>query len=244
MSKHFYITLLCILTIGITLLVGAPFWMYIIIVVVYLGLLSWGVFDIRLSYFVPTIYHLEGRPKRTVALTFDDGPSELTPLFLDTLKKYNTKAVFFCIGAQIEKYPDVVKRIIAEGHLIGNHTYSHTAKNTHTSTQTMIKELEQTDIALKKLGITTALFRPPYGITNPQIASAAKRLKKKVIGWDIRSLDTMITNEDRLLKRITRKLTNSNIILMHDRLEQSLHTLERLLQYLSQNQYTTTNKIV
>ena len=200
----------------------APIYIYGVGLLLYLGLLSWGVFDIRLSYFIPTQYCLEGRPSKTVVLTFDDGPSALTPQFLDLLKQYNAKAVFFCVGEQIQKYPEVVHRMKTEGHLVANHTF------------------KRTDAVLAKLGIHPPFFRPPYGITNPPLARAIRATHKKTIGWDIRSLDTVITDEDQLFRRITRKLSAGNIILMHDKFERSLHVLERLLQYLKDNNYTIT----
>ncbi|MDO4228219.1 MAG: polysaccharide deacetylase family protein [Capnocytophaga sp.] len=215
----------------------------VIIVILFVGFIAWGVFDIRLSYFTPTMYCLNGRPYKTVALSFDDGATELTPRFLDLLKKYNAKAIFFCIGKQIEKYPEVIKRINEEGHIIGNHTFTHYSKNCFASAKIIAEEIKTTDAALAKLNITTQLFRPPYGITNPSIARAIKLMNKKTIGWDIRSLDTVIKNEDRLFKRIISKLSHGNIILMHDTSERSLNVLERLLQHLLENDYKITNNL-
>ena len=130
-------------------------------------------------------------------------------------------------------------RMKTEGHLVANHTFSHQPRNL-LHTQRLIDEIKRTDAVLAELGIHTPLFRPPYGITNPPLARAIRATQKKTIGWDIRSLDTVITDEDRLFRRITRKLSAGNIILMHDKFERSLHVLERLLQYLKDNNYTIT----
>ena len=242
MNKHFYTSVIFILAIGTCPLWQAPLYVYILLVILFLGVISWGVFDIRLSYFIKTQYFLKGRPPKTVALTFDDGPSELTPQFLDLLLQYKAKAVFFCIGEQIQKYPEVVKRMQDEGHLIANHTFTHQPKNISRA-KALADEIRHTDEALAHLGITTPYFRPPYGITSPQVAKAIRATAKKAIGWDIRSLDTVIHNEDKLFQRIVRKLTNGNIILMHDRLPHTLTVLERLLQYLKENNYTITNNL-
>ena len=172
-----------------------------------------------------------------MVLTFDDGPTELTPLFLDLLNRYEVKAVFFCIGRQIAQYPQIVQRIKDEGHLIGNHTYSHIPQNCFASTAVMTQEIQQTDALLAQLGIVTPYFRPPYGVTNPHIAKAAKRMGKIVVGWDIRSLDTVIKDETRLHSRVVSKLNQGNIILMHDTSERTLHVLEQLLKYLKANDY-------
>ena len=237
MTKHYYNCLLLALGIGVGYWYTWGWGYYLALGLLFVGLLSWGVFDIRLGYFVPTLCRLKNKQKRQVVLTFDDGPTELTPLFLDLLNRYEVKAIFFCIGRQIAQYPQIVQRIKEEGHLIGNHTYSHIPQNCFASTAVMTQEIQQTDALLAQLGIVTPYFRPPYGVTNPHIAKAAKRMGKIVVGWDIRSLDTVIKDETRLHSRVVSKLNQGNIILMHDTSERTLHVLEQLLKYLKANDY-------
>ena len=237
MTKHYYNCLLLALGIGVGSCYTWGWGYYLALGLLFVGLLSWGVFDIRLGYFVPTLCRLKNKQKRQVVLTFDDGPTELTPLFLDLLNRYEVKAIFFCIGRQIAQYPQIVQRIKEEGHLIGNHTYSHIPQNCFASTAVMTQEIQQTDALLAQLGIVTPYFRPPYGVTNPHIARAVRRTGKRVIGWDIRSLDTVIKDETRLWSRVVSKLTQGNIILMHDTSERTLHVLEQLLKYLKANDY-------
>ena len=237
MTKHYYNCLLLALGIGVGSCYTWGWGYYLALGLLFVGLLSWGVFDIRLGYFVPTLCRLKNKQKRQVVLTFDDGPTELTPLFLDLLNRYEVKAIFFCIGRQIAQYPQIVQRIKEEGHLIGNHTYSHIPQNCFASTAVMTQEIQQTDALLAQLGIVTPYFRPPYGVTNPHIAKAVKRMGKIVVGWDIRSLDTVIKDETRLWSRVVSKLTQGNIILMHDTSERTLHVLEQLLKYLKANDY-------
>lgn len=237
MTKHYYNCLLLALGIGVGSCYTWGWGYYLTLGLLFVGLLSWGVFDIRLGYFVPTLCRLKNKQKRQVVLTFDDGPTELTPLFLDLLNRYEVKAIFFCIGRQIAQYPQIVQRIKDEGHLIGNHTYSHIPQNCFASTAVMTQEIQQTDALLAQLGIVTPYFRPPYGVTNPHIAKAAKRMGKIVVGWDIRSLDTVIKDETRLWSRVVSKLNQGNIILMHDTSERTLHVLEQLLKYLKANDY-------
>ena len=237
MTKHYYNCLLLALGIGVGSCYTWGWGYYLALGLLFVGLLSWGVFDIRLGYFVPTLCRLKNKQKRQVVLTFDDGPTELTPLFLDLLNQYEAKAIFFCIGRQIAQYPQIVQRIKEEGHLIGNHTYSHIPQNCFASTAVMTQEIQQTDALLAQLGIVTPYFRPPYGVTNPHIAKAAKRMGKIVVGWDIRSLDTVIKDETRLWSRVVSKLNQGNIILMHDTYERTLHLLEQLLKYLKANDY-------
>ena len=237
MTKHYYNCLLLALGIGVGSCYTWGWGYYLALGLLFVGLLSWGVFDIRLGYFIPTLCHLKNKQKRQVVLTFDDGPTELTPLFLDLLNRYEVKAIFFCIGRQIAQYPQIVQRIKDEGHLIGNHTYSHIPQNCFASTAVMAQEIQQTDALLAQLGIVTPYFRPPYGVTNPHIARAVRRTGKRVIGWDIRSLDTVIKDETRLWSRVVSKLSQGNIILMHDTSERTLRLLERLLKYLKENNY-------
>lgn len=243
MSQHSYNCIIFLFLLGIGISLSFSWIYYGIVVILFLGLLSWGVFDIRMGYFIPVIYHLRGRPAKKVVLTFDDGPTEFTPLFLDLLNKYQAKAVFFCIGKQIEQYPEILKRIKEEGHIIGNHTYTHIPKNCFASATTFAEEIRKTDEILQKFQIETTYFRPPYGITNPHIAKAIKKCGKKVIGWDIRSLDTIIKEETRLQGRVLSKLTNGNIILMHDTSERTYHLLEQVLKYLKENNFQTSLEI-
>ena len=242
MNKHSVISLLFAIACLLAFVCQAPIYLYSIAAFCYLALTAWGVFDIRLSYFLKTQYFLKGRPKKTVVLTFDDGPTELTSQFLDLLQQYNAKAIFFCVGEQIKKYPELIQRMHSEGHRIGNHTFSHQPKNTFSSTN-LQNEIRRTDEVLEKLNIETTLFRPPYGVTNPPIARAIRAAQKETIGWDIRSLDTIIQNDDKLFRRIVRKLSNGNIILLHDKSTRTLRVLERLLQYLKENNFTITNNL-
>ena len=93
---------------------------------------------------------------------------------------------------------------------MANHTFTHQPKNI-LHAKALANEIRHTDKALAHLDIVTPYFRPPYGITSPPVARAIRATAKKAIGWDIRSLDTVIHNEDKLFHRIVRKLTNGNI---------------------------------
>jgi peptidoglycan/xylan/chitin deacetylase (PgdA/CDA1 family) len=160
----------------------------------------WGSFAIELGYFVNSITHKRTKIKE-VALTFDDGPTEFTPKFLDLLQKHQVKATFFCIGKQIEKYPETFQRIIAEGHTIGNHTLSHSNSTGFLSTSKMIAEIENCDEVMKTMGnikqiCTDLLSELPIRI----LPKAIKKTHKKSIGWNVRSLDTITDNEKKFTK--------------------------------------------
>ncbi|KJD35147.1 polysaccharide deacetylase [Tamlana sedimentorum] len=159
--------------------------------------------------------------KRVLYLTFDDGPTpEITHWVLKTLKQYQAKATFFCIGDNVKKHPEILKDVLAEGHTVGNHTQNH-LKGWKTSTK---RYLENTLEAKKTISSvidtsmqTCNLFRPPYGkITNKQ-GKKLLALGYKIIMWDVISFDwdKNISNEACLNNVIT-KVKRGSIVVFHD----------------------------
>lgn len=215
------------------------FWVYLFCFLMFSAVVVWGSFDIGLGYFVNSITHKKTKIKE-VALTFDDGPTEFTPKFLDLLQENNIKATFFCIGKQIEKYPETFQRIISEGHTIGNHTYSHSNQTGFLYTSKMIEEIEKCDAVMLKTGnFKTDHYRPPFGVTNPNIAKAIKKTGKKSIGWNVRSLDTITEDENRIYRKVTKALQKGSIILLHDTSEKTYNVLVNLLVFLEREKYST-----
>lgn len=198
----------------------------------------WGSSDIRLGYFVKTYCRAPKAKERKIAISFDDGPHPMTEKVLDVLQQHQTKATFFCIGTQIEKYPEIFKRIIAEGHVVGNHSYSHSNTFGVFSTQKITDEIRQTDTVIEHLtGKKVLYFRPPFGVTNPRIARATKATAKQVIGWNNRSLDTVIADENKILERVKNKVAPGGIILLHDTSQKTVNVLEQLLLFLQSENY-------
>ncbi|KKN17360.1 hypothetical protein LCGC14_0966560, partial [marine sediment metagenome] len=169
-----------------------------------------------------------------VSITFDDGPnSEFTPKVLELLEAYGAKATFFCIGKQVEDHPDIVLQILEEGHSIGNHTYSHSKSFGFFSSEKVIAELNSTKNIVKSLtDRQMMLYRPAFGVTNPQIEKAVKHLGLHSIGWSVRSLDTTSRSEARIFNRIATKVKKGDIILLHDTSDKTVGVLERLLVIL------------
>ncbi|ADX68267.1 MULTISPECIES: polysaccharide deacetylase family protein [Weeksella] len=212
------------------------YWL-ILLGILWLGITSWGVFDLRLNYFLSVYYHQKTNA-RIVALTFDDGPTEWTGEFLSLLEKYKAKATFFCIGNQIKQYPEIFEQIIQNQHEIGNHTQSHLNQTGFLSYQKLKKEILNNDEIIEKyMGEKPSYFRPPFGVSNPTFAKVLQDTNHQVIGWSVRSLDTVIKEEKTIAKRVLRKVKPGSIILMHDTSEKSLLALERILQELYNNQY-------
>lgn len=173
--------------------------------------------------------------ENVVFLTFDDGPIPgLTPWVLDTLKQYNAKATFFCVGENVYKNREIFNRIIDEGHSVGNHTYNH-LKGWKTENQTYFNNIE-------KCGelVPSNLFRPPYGkIKRSQLYSPLLKNKFKIILWDVLSYDfDKNVNPERCLKNVLKHAKTGSIIVFHDNLkaEKNLrYVLPRALETLSVN---------
>lgn len=202
------------------------FWL---VIALWIGFVAWGSSRISSQYHLKA--HCSGKThEQVVALTFDDGPSEYTPEVLALLEKHNVKATFFCIGQQLEKHPGMAEKIIAAGHSIGNHSYSHSRFFDFFSTAKIIAELKKTDaLVYAQTGKMPRWFRPPYGVTNPAIARAIGHTSHDVLGWNIRSNDGISQNRERIYNRVITRLAPGGVILMHDTSACSVRVLERLL---------------
>ena len=153
-----------------------------------------------------------------IYLTFDDGPiPEVTEWVLDILKSEGIKATFFCIGDNIKKHPDIFKRILSEGHQIGNHTFNH-LNGWKTNTNEYIENFKLYEAELLKLNIKNSfLFRPPYGKIKTQQSRIIRKLSYKIIMWDVLSydFDNSITPE-RCLENVISNTQQGSIIVFHD----------------------------
>lgn len=199
--------------------------------------LLWLIISIAGSFTIGWNYHLKARHENPasedIALTFDDGPTEYTAAVLDLLKEYKMKATFFLIGRQVEKYPGLVKRMLTEGHTIGNHTWSHSPVTGFLNARKMEEEIRAADRVLEVLAPGKVKFyRPPYGVTNPSVKKAVRETGHTVMGWSIRSLDTVISREQKILDRILRRLRPGKVILLHDTSQKSVNVLRQLLAEL------------
>ena len=231
-TNSFFIIVIVFMISGKILFSFSLLWLFIP-VFVYSVLLFFGSKNICLQFYVKT--KCSDFKESKTYLTFDDGPHpEITPQILDILKKYNQKATFFCIGKNIEQYPEISKQIHDEGHTIGNHSFSHSFYFDFFRTKKVIAELEKTNTLIKNItGKECKIFRPPYGVTNPNIAKAVKKLNLQLIGWKIRSLDT-VKNKKTVLKRLE-KAKPGDIILFHDTKKHTPEILDEFLRSYIQN---------
>jgi peptidoglycan-N-acetylglucosamine deacetylase len=194
-----------------------PFYIYILAAILYSLILFWGSYFVGSNFYFNVVCSAKTTEKE-IAISFDDGPArEFTPHILEILKEENVPAAFFCIGKRIAQNESLLKMIHEAGHIIGNHSYSHATWFDLFSAEKMYQDLKAMDAAmLKAIGVKPKLFRPPYGVTNPNLKKAVMKGNYIPVGWSIRSLDTVITDERRLLLKVTKALKPGAVILFHD----------------------------
>ena len=175
--------------------------------------------------------------KPVVALTFDDGPNaSSTPILLDGLKERKVRATFFLIGENIEKGENekIVKRMYEEGHLIGNHTYTH-CNLSKLETGEAKKELEQTDTVIEKItGKQPAFARAPYGELP---VDSEQDLSRMYIGWTVDPLDWMTEDAGAVVKTVVEEINPGDVILLHDCYPSSVQAAIRIVDLLQGKGY-------
>lgn len=180
--------------------------------------------------------------EKKVYLTFDDGPTpEITAWVLNQLKEFNAKATFFCIGENIQKYPEIFDSILTNGHTIGNHTFNH-HNGWKTKTSDYIENVLLCKEAIRKQTTdNTQLFRPPYGKIRKSQANLLRKNGYKIIMWDVLSADFDASiSPEKCLHNVISNTQPGSIIVFHDS-EKShknlVFTLPKFLTFLKQNDY-------
>ena len=198
-------------------------WVIVILLLGVLATLVWASADIGSGVYLKALCRAE-RADKVVALTFDDGPdADSTPRVLDLLKRYDVRATFFMVGEQARQNPELIHRMVAEGHTVAGHSYYHLPQSTLWSSQRYTEELFRcNDVVARLTGLRMRLYRPPFGVTNPPIARAVKNLGLIPVGWSVRSLDTMTKDTDRVVDRVMRGLRGGDVILLHDMSDSSV----------------------
>lgn len=156
--------------------------------------------------------------QKIVALTFDDGPHPVfTPQLLDILYKYHVPATFFMIGSSIRKYPDIVKQVIAQGHSIGNHTYTHPLNMAVYSKGQIVKEINNCEAMIKQFsGGRTFIFRPPRGRFNQKVVEIVQAKKYQMVLWSACGYKGRVDTPKLMAERVIGKIHPGAIILLHD----------------------------
>jgi len=181
-----------------------------------LYLLSYGGLNGPVDWLMHTDTHGR-RDRNRVALTFDDGPDPLrTPALLDALAELDAKATFFLVGSAVDANPELCRRMVAEGHELGNHTYTHRYLPL-ARTRMVEKELRATDRAIERAtGIVPNLARPPWGGRTPKTVRAFTRLAKRLVLWDVNSFDWKGKPPAEVVSRVMERAKPGSIILMHE----------------------------
>lgn len=180
-------------------------------------------------------YSAKTADKNKVAITFDDGPNpEYTVELLEGLQKRGVKATFFVLGAEVEKYPDIVKKIDDGGHLIGVHSYEHVNFG-QMGDEAAIEQIEKTQEAIHNVtGKYAGYIRPPYGCWKKSLDVEVPLIE---VLWDIDPLDWATKDADTVVQRILKGVTEGSIILLHDASQSSVQAAFSVIDILQQENY-------
>jgi peptidoglycan/xylan/chitin deacetylase (PgdA/CDA1 family) len=219
MSRFHTLTILLILTaLGAGLSLASPIRWFVLglLLIGYLVIFTLGVSVLKLNFFVKTTCRGDSTAMR-VALTFDDGPDPaVTPILLEVLRRHEIKAGFFPIGTKVRDYPEMIKQIDQEGHILGNHSFRHAWWTNFLISGPLDREIRMAQEAIDAaIGKVPAYFRPPMGLTNPHLRKVLKKHGLSVVGWDVRPFDTTASTE-KVIERVLKRIRNGSIIALHD----------------------------
>jgi peptidoglycan/xylan/chitin deacetylase (PgdA/CDA1 family) len=218
--------------------VAVPWYAYVVPIFIYSLFLFYGSYRVDSNFYMPVVCS-SGTKDKKVAISFDDGPSgEYTNSILGLLNNRNIKAAFFCIGKNIPGNENILRDTFENGHLVANHSYSHANLFDFYSADKMYADITRANKLIEQVtGKSPQLFRPPYGVTNPNLKRAIAKAGFIAVGWNVRSYDTVIKDEKKLLKRITAAIQPGAVFLFHDTCESTLKVLPAFLDELSSRGY-------
>ncbi len=237
-NTNILFSILLIALIGVHIKLGLPVYVYILLFIVYSLIVFYGCYNVGSNFFIKIVCSAT-TDKKEIAISFDDGPAtNYTPEILKLLKQENIKATFFCIGNRITGNENILKQIKEEGHIIGNHSYSHHFWFDMYSSKKMLNDLKMMDDEMERAtGLRPKLFRPPYGVTNPNLKKAIIKGGYTPVGWSVRSLDTVIKDEKKLLNKIMDSLKPGAVFLFHDTQKVTLNVLPEFIQEVKNRGY-------
>ncbi|HAP3438448.1 polysaccharide deacetylase family protein [Enterococcus faecalis] len=175
------------------------------------------------------------RIKKSVALSFDDGPNPITTKeLLEILKEKQVHATFFVLGENANKFPEIVKQAKKEEHEIGSHTFDHQSL-TQLSTDEVKMEITKTDEVLEKIiGEKAEFLRPPYGSMTELVA---RLTNQPIINWSVDSEDWIIRNSEQIFQKIIGAIYDGSILLFHDIYPETVSVIPRIIDYLHEQDY-------
>ena len=182
--------------------------------------------------------------KKKVAITFDDGPNpDYTPDLLKGLKERGVSATFFLLGKEVEKYPELVEQMHAEGHLIGTHSYEH-VNLCNLTDEKAIEQVDKTNALIEKItGERPQFIRPPYGCWKKNLDYKTSMIE---VLWDVDPLDWKTGNSDVVVSRVLKNVEEGDIILLHDASASSVKAALSIIDKLQEDGYlfVTVDEIV
>jgi peptidoglycan/xylan/chitin deacetylase (PgdA/CDA1 family) len=169
---------------------------------------------------------------KCIALTFDDGPGQQAGHLLDTLKKYKAKATFLLEGQYVKARPQFVKRMVEEGHQIGDHSYDHPdfTKMDEDSIRSEIKRTQ--DLVYKITGTYPSVLRPPYGLADDRVQAIATEFGMPIVLWNTTSHDWATKNKKKIYTEVLKGARRDSVVLMHDWVTQTVEVMPDLLKAL------------
>lgn len=177
----------------------------------------------------------EQEQKKKIALTFDDGPHpQYTPEMLSVLKERNVKATFFLLGEEVEKYPEIVKQLQEEGHVIGNHSYKHEQLSKLTMEQACKQVNRTNDLIYDITGVYPSYLRPPFGDWHEKLDCEVNMVE---VLWDVDTLDWSSKNHASIVQKVLNNVKENDIILMHDGYETSVTAAREIIDTLQKQGY-------
>ena len=177
-------------------------------------------------------------PRLLVSLTFDDGPHpDFTPQVLEVLAEHNIKATFFVMGGWVEHYPEIARRVVEEGHIIANHTYTHPDLSSEPDDVVRNQVKWATETIQEATGVTPTLFRMPFGSGGARVVKLAQEYDLTSIIWNVDSADWMLENEQEIYDRVMRLLEPKSLILMHDTSQRTVDAIKRIIPELKDRGY-------
>ena len=211
---------------------------YVVVGAVWLSLMVTGSVLLSMDFYLKS--HHRGYGEKALALTFDDGPHpEYTPAVLDLLKLHDIQAAFFVIGRNATQYPQLIRRIDLENHVLGGHSFSHHFFFDLFPARKMREEMKQTAEAVEEVtGRRMRWFRPPYSVTNPTLALALRQKGYYSIGWSLKSRDTVAQEPETVVNRILEKVRPGDMILFHDNRKVTAGALALLIPALKERGFS------
>lgn len=186
-----------------------------------IGTTLWGMLSPRCRWWGEVIASGPPDERSRIALTFDDGPTGgATDRVLDILGELAVPAAFFVIGANVSRWPNLLRRIDVEGHLVANHSYDHSHFGFFRGRRYWDRQIALTDRVIEEtIGHRPAMFRPPMGMKTGFIAGAARGAGQAVITWSRRGMDGVSTTPQRICRRLSSSTGAGEIIVLHDGVE-------------------------